>query len=78
MAEEFTINELLAMAAEALDDAYDKLTGVTTAQYALVELLRARSKDTFAADNIFAAKDAFDLGKGKDVLVSNRTPTEHQ
>lgn len=46
---EFSDSELMAMAAEALDDAYDKLSGVTSAQYALVNLLLARSKE-LAAD----------------------------
>jgi hypothetical protein len=59
-----TVNELLLKAAEALDDAYDKLSGVTPEQYAFVALLQERSKDAFAGSDIFAPKDAFDPGKG--------------
>lgn len=56
-------NQLLLKAAEALDDAYDKLTGVTPEQYALIGALQERSQNVFE-EGALTAKDVFDPGKG--------------
>jgi hypothetical protein len=60
------INELLAKAAEVLDDI---LEGIPDAKQdpewgAMLLALRERSKDVFSEGDIFAPKDTFDPGKG--------------
>jgi hypothetical protein len=60
------INQLLAKAAEVIDDILDPIADADTKPEwtAMLLALRERSKDVFGGTDAFAAKDIFDPGVG--------------